>query len=111
MGVSVMARYAIVKNGTVTNVVEWDGVSNFQVDGELIVADETSYIGQTYDGSFIPRPPEVDIRSYDERRKAEYPHLDDLIVALWESVVEERMASVTALEILRQTVKSKYPKP
>ena len=54
--------------------------------------------------------PEVDNRTYDEKRKAEYPSLDELVVALWEGVVEERMASVTALEGLRQAVKTKYPK-
>ena len=48
---------------------------------------------------------------YKDLRQAEYPSLDDLIVALWEGVVEERMASVTALEALRQAVKTKYPKP
>jgi len=37
--------------------------------------------------------------------------VDELIVALWEGVVEERMASVTALEANRQAVKTKYPKP
>jgi len=47
---------------------------------------------------------------YARKRKAEYPTMDELIVALWESVVEERMASVTALEAVRQTVKAKYPK-
>ena len=49
--------------------------------------------------------------TWRRNRQAEYPSLDDLIVALWESVVEERMASVTALEALRQAVKTKYPKP
>ncbi len=44
------------------------------------------------------------------KRKAEYPSLDELVVALWEGVVEERMASVTKLEIKRQAVKAKYPK-
>ena len=44
------------------------------------------------------------------KRKAEYPSVDELIVALWEGVVEERMASVTKLEIKRQAVKAKYPK-
>jgi hypothetical protein len=29
---------------------------------------------------------------------------------MWEGVVEERMASVTRLEGLRQAVKTKYPK-
>jgi len=54
---------------------------------------------------------EYDSQAYARNRQAEYPSLDDLIVALWEGVVEERMASVTALEALRQAVKTKYPKP
>ena len=44
------------------------------------------------------------------KRKAEYPSIDELTVALWEGVVEERMAAVTDLEIKRQAVKAKYPK-
>jgi len=44
------------------------------------------------------------------KRKAEYPSIDDITVALWEGVVEERMAAVTQLEIKRQAVKAKYPK-
>ena len=44
------------------------------------------------------------------KRKAEYPSIDELIVALWEGVVEERMAAVTKLEAKRQAVKLKYPK-
>ena len=48
---------------------------------------------------------------YKRDRLAEYPSIDELVVAMWEGVVEERMASVTALEGLRQAVKTKYPKP
>jgi hypothetical protein len=44
------------------------------------------------------------------RRKAEYPSIDELVVALWEGVVEERMAAVTKLEAKRQAVKLKHPK-
>ena len=44
------------------------------------------------------------------KRKAEYPSIDELVVALWEGVVEERMAAVTKLETHRQIVKAKYPK-
>jgi hypothetical protein len=44
------------------------------------------------------------------KRKEEYPSIDELIVALWEGVVEERMAAVTSLEAKRQAVKLKYPK-
>jgi len=53
---------------------------------------------------------EYDSQEYARNRAVEYPSLDDLTVALWEGVVEERMASVTALEALRQAVKTKYPK-
>ena len=42
--------------------------------------------------------------------KAEYPSINELVVALWEGVVEERMAAVTRLEGQRQAVKAKYPK-
>ena len=33
---------------------------------------------------------------YAQQRIAEYPSIDELIVALWENVVEERTASVTS---------------
>jgi hypothetical protein len=47
---------------------------------------------------------------YARKRLAEYPSIDELVVALWEGVVEERMAAVTSLEGKRQAVKTKYPK-
>jgi len=53
---------------------------------------------------------EWDAQEYARNRQAEYPALNDLIVALWENVVEERAASVIALEAKRQEIKAKYPK-
>ena len=110
-------NYAIINSGIVENIVEWDGVSEFNVDGVLVEADANAYIGGVYaDGAFVARPPEPepeptpDTRTYAEKRQSEYPSIDELVVALWEGVVEERMASVTALEGLRQAVKTKYPK-
>jgi len=47
---------------------------------------------------------------YQRDRAVEYPRIEELVVALWEGVVEERMAAVTQLETLRQAVKAKYPK-
>ena len=47
---------------------------------------------------------------YARKRQEEYPSIDELVVALWEGVVEERMAAVTSLEGKRQAVKTKYPK-
>jgi len=48
---------------------------------------------------------------YQRDRAAEYPSIEALVVALWEGVVEERMATVTALEAIRQEIKARYPKP
>jgi hypothetical protein len=47
---------------------------------------------------------------YARKRLEEYPSENELIIALWEGVVEERMAAVTKLEGKRQAVKTKYPK-
>ena len=47
---------------------------------------------------------------YARKRLEEYPPVDELVVALWEGVVEERMAAVTKLEIKRQAVKANHPK-
>lgn len=49
-------KYALVKNNAVTNVVEWDGESEFETDGELVpvTGDQMVSIGYAYDGdSFI----------------------------------------------------------
>ncbi len=53
---------------------------------------------------------EQDATQYQRDRQAEYPSVDELVVAMWEAVVEERMASVTTLEGIRQSIKTKYPK-
>ena len=54
---------------------------------------------------------EPDARTYEQKRQAEYPPIKELIVALWENVVEERASAVVSLEAKRQAVKTKYPKP
>jgi len=51
-------KYAIVKDSLVTNIVEWDGESEYNADGELIQADANAWIGGEYNGSFVARPPE-----------------------------------------------------
>jgi hypothetical protein len=111
-----MKRYAHVENGVVTNVSNWDGETPFDPGPgiTMVLADGESdaQIGATYDGTFhyVEPDPVPDTRPYDEKRKAEYPSIDELTVALWEGVVEERMSAVTALEAVRQAVKTKHPK-
>jgi len=54
---------------------------------------------------------EYDAQDYARNRQAEYPSTDELIVALWENVVEERASAVVSLEAIRQQVKARFPKP
>ena len=53
---------------------------------------------------------EYDAQEYARKRKAEYPTTDELVVALWEAVIEERMASSIELQGKRTAIKEKYPK-
>jgi len=51
-------KYAIVKDGIVQNLIQWDG-GEYQADGELIEATHDAWIGGAYtDGAFVPRPEE-----------------------------------------------------
>jgi hypothetical protein len=76
-----------------------DSVEAFDVNGNPVVLDQSAVDVET-----------ARLQAYSRNRQAEYPSIDELVVAMWEGVVEERMASVTALEGLRQAIKTKYPK-
>lgn len=43
-------------------------------------------------------------------RQTEYPKKEDLIVAMWEKLVERRDEKANELQALREQVKLKYPK-
>jgi hypothetical protein len=47
-----------------------------------------------------------------DRRKLEYPPLEDLVVALWENLVEKKTKKVSGVEEIqkiRNAIKNKYP--
>ena len=52
-----------------------------------------------------------DAQSYSRNRKQNYPNEHDLLIALWEKVMEGRGESADALEVKRQEVKTANPKP
>lgn len=52
----------------------------------------------------IPEP------TYEEKRRAEYPSTDELVVALWEKVIEGRPETADVLQADRKAIKEKYPK-
>ena len=54
---------------------------------------------------------EYDAQTYSRNRQENYPNTDDLIVALWEKVMEGRSESADALEVKRQEIKTANPKP
>jgi len=49
-------KYAIIKSGIVDNIVEWDGISKYQVEGQLVLSNDDAYIGGAYtNNAFVPR--------------------------------------------------------
>jgi len=53
---------------------------------------------------------EKPIPTYADLRRAEYPSINDMTVALWEDVVEGRPETRIALQIKREAIKIKCPK-
>src|ERR1700759_3376148 len=48
---------------------------------------------------------------YRVNRLMEYPEIAELVVALWEMLIESRPESAQAIQILRAQIKQKHPKP
>ena len=73
-----MAKYALVKDGIVKNVVIWNGdKADYDIEGETLVeATEDTRIGGTYDGSFhyveppIPEPTAEQVAAAEVRASA-----------------------------------------
>jgi len=78
----------------------WDADGNAVVIDEALVQTEVARLQADYDS-----------KAYARNRQAEYPSMDEIVVALWEAVIEERMASSIDLQSKRTAVKDKYPKP
>ena len=85
-----MARYAVVKDGIVSNIILYDGVSEFSVDGDVIVDDGNAYIGGAYaDGSFTPAPIPEDVSTYSSRRRYAYGSIEDqLDMQYWQCIAD-----------------------
>lgn len=48
---------------------------------------------------------------YREQRRNQYPSIEDICVALWEKVIEDRPDSAEALQLIRMQIKNEFPKP
>jgi len=54
---------------------------------------------------------DYDSKSYARARQKNFPNEHDLLIALWEKVMEDRSESADALQAIRTQVKSDNPKP
>ena len=90
--------FRLQDDGSGTYIKEWKSASPQPTEAEI----ETAH---------AEWQAEHDTQEYARNRQAEYPSTDELIVALWENVVEERASAVVALEAIRQQVKARHPKP
>jgi len=95
-----------VYENIVLDPVIWDNTVNDTVPNPYEIPTK-----EFLDSELARLQAEYDSQEYARNRQAEYPSLNELTVALWEGVVEERMASIMELEAKRQAVKAKYPKP
>jgi len=55
-------RYAIIKDGTVTNVIIWDGETDLGITDQLVeLGDNRAGVGWAYDGENFVAPLEEEI--------------------------------------------------
>ena len=89
----------------------WSDAKNKVYANLVIHGDQEKPTQEHLESELASMQEEYDAQEYARNRQAEYPSINDLIVALWENVVEERASAVVSLEADRQAVKTKYPKP
>ena len=89
------------------------GAEFYVKDSKLTWLDskQTEPTQEEIDAEIVRLKKEWENKQYQRDRQLEYPNTNDLIVALWEKVVEGRSESADALEVKRQEVKTVHPKP
>ena len=92
------SEFVLEDSGSGAYIKEWNSASPQPTEAEI----ETAHAEWQADH---------DSKAYARNRQAEYPSIDELVVAMWEGVVEERMASSIDLQGKRTAIKDKYPKP
>lgn len=90
-------EFVLEDSGSGAYIKEWKSASPQPTEAEIEVA-HTEWQA------------EHDTQAYARNRKAEYPTTEELVVALWEAVIEERMASSIDLQGKRTAIKEKHPK-
>lgn len=99
------ANYAVVKSGTVTNMIIVDEDIGFQMDNaDVIKATVDTRIGGSWDGNvFSYVEPAMEPDTYDALRRSEYPSIEECVHAILDD-------DLAALQVKRAAVKEKHPK-
>ena len=90
-----MNTYAQIKNGKVANIIKWDGDSELNLDGELILATPDAYIGGEYtDNVFIPSVSEEEL----DQMEQEAIEISEAKAQLRTSVINKIATNLTSEE-------------
>jgi hypothetical protein len=89
------------------------GVQNIHLEKNWFLGEEILKSTKSIDAivNFYSKKKDSNLDDYIDLRKLEYPTTDELIVALWEHIVEGKSDSIEILQKKRNNIKSKYPKP
>jgi len=90
--------------------VEVTSDASFLVNGKLGVPDDMANrhrrkVQAWIDAGNTPTPYVAPVKTWEENRQAEYPKIEELVVALYDT------DDKAAIEKRRSDVKAKYPKP
>ncbi len=82
------------------------------------------YDGLVWENKDIPKPTKEELLAWSKEasvkavfesekvsisRQLEYPPIEKLVEALWEMVIEHRTELASELQLIRESIKSKYP--
>lgn len=99
-------RFQAIKNIHPTLVRLDADIMAYDANGDIIRLDEDKITKEV-----AKLQAEYDAKSYARARQEKFPTEHDLLVALWEKVMEDRSDSADALQAIRTQVKSDNPKP
>ena len=90
----------------------YDGPITIKADGSILYhgnGDEPTE--EAIQAKLSKLQTDYDSKSYARARQQNFPNEHDLLIALWEKVMEDRSESADALQAIRTQVKSDNPKP
>jgi len=107
-----MGKYAVIEDGNVVNIINWDGTSDHPNKDNFVLADSNTYIGGTWNGSaFSVKPTPEDTRTYAQKREGAYPSVAEFLEAYTEKEIGGDTTKWDAYVAAYNQVRTDYPKP